>query len=174
LTLSHLEPVLETLIWLAKNRAVWLEITNLIIPRENDDPALIRSMCEWISAELGVDVPLHFSRFFPDFKLTDHPITEHRTLIDAYDIAAQAGLRYVYLGNVYDPKRQTTRCPSCRRAVIERGGRETYSIDRYGLEGGRCIFCGGRVAGVFGAAPSAGAWPERPHLVQLTGGRADG
>ena len=119
---GHLQPVLDTLLWLAHDRRTWLEITNLIIPGANDSPEEIERMCQWIAAELGPDVPLHFSAFHPDFKLMDHDPTPPATLQAAYDMARSAGLRYVYTGNVFDPEHQHTYCPGCGRAVIRREG----------------------------------------------------
>ena len=114
--------MLDTLRWLVHESQTWVEITNLIIPEANDSPEDIERMCQWIAAELGPDVPLHFSAFHPDFKLTDRGPTPPATLQAAYDIARDAGLRYVYTGNVFDPEHQHTYCPGCGRAVIRRDG----------------------------------------------------
>ena len=106
LTLSHLQPVLDTLRWIKQQSPVWLEITNLVIPGANDDPEEIRRMCRWIHANLGDDVPLHFSGFHPDFRMRNTPPTPSKTLVEARDIAIECGLNYVYLGNVHDPQRE--------------------------------------------------------------------
>jgi AmmeMemoRadiSam system radical SAM enzyme len=156
LTLSHLQPVLETLTWLKHESQVWLEITNLVIPQENDSPAEIRKMCRWIVSHLGPDVPIHFTAFHPEFRLRDRPPTPPETLILAYDIARDSGLRYVYTGNVFDVKRQSTYCPGCGKLVIERRG---YNLAQYNLQENRCIFCNAEIAGHFGERP--GEWGAR-------------
>jgi AmmeMemoRadiSam system radical SAM enzyme len=159
---GRLQPVLDTLRWLAHENKTWVEITNLIIPQANDSPEDIRRMCEWIAAELGPDVPLHFSAFHPDFNLTDRGPTPATTLRMAHDIARQAGLRYVYTGNVYDPERQHTYCPGCGRAVIRREG---YAVGAFEIRGGKCVHCRGPIAGRFDDAP--GAWGGRRMPVRI-------
>ncbi len=167
LTDGRLEPVLETLRWLARQSTTWLEITNLIIPRANDSLEEIERMCRWIVEELGADVPLHFSAFHPDFKLSDRGPTPPETLSAAYDVARRCGLHYVYTGNVSDRRRQTTYCPGCGRPVIERDG---YVVGEYRLRQGRCADVQrggcrpvGRSAGRLGRPPPAGAHrPDRP------------
>ncbi|MGA2059546.1 MAG: AmmeMemoRadiSam system radical SAM enzyme [Thermoguttaceae bacterium] len=163
---GRLQPVLDTLRWIARESKVWLEITNLIIPQANDSPEDIKRMCRWIVEELGPDVPLHFSAFHPDFKLTDRGPTPMSALLMAYDIARQAGIRYVYTGNVIDQERQHTYCPGCGRAVIERNGYDILSyaikegrISNSSYEGGRCMFCQMPIAGRFEDAP--GTWGSR-------------
>ncbi len=153
---GRLQPVLDTLRWLARESSTWLEITNLVIPQANDSPADIERMCRWIVEELGADVPLHFSAFHPDFKLTDRGSTPADTLRTAFDIAKKSGLRYVYTGNVYDPERQHTYCPGCGQAVIRREG---YTINAFDIRGGRCRHCQTPIAGRFDAA--AGDWGNR-------------
>lgn len=162
LTASHLQPVLDTLHWLHHESDVWLEITNLIIPRENDDPGELRAMCDWLLQHVGDGVPIHFSAFHPDFRLRDHEPTPHETLCRAYDIARSAGLKYVYVGNVHDKQRQATYCPSCGQAVIER---DWYELGGYRLVGNRCDRCGTEVPGRFDAQP--GSWGRRRQPVQM-------
>jgi pyruvate formate lyase activating enzyme len=152
-TLSHLEPVLETLKWIRHESDVWLEITNLLIPGANDTRNEIDAMCRWIARELGNDVPLHFTAFHPDFRLRDRPPTPPATLIDAREIAIKVGLKYVYTGNVYDPDRQSTYCPKCGRRVIERDG---YDLGEYQIHDGECAHCGTAIAGCFENQP--GDW----------------
>jgi pyruvate formate lyase activating enzyme len=159
---GRLQPVLDTLKWLVHESQVWVEITNLIIPQANDSPEEIRQMCEWIAAELNVDVPIHFSAFHPDFKLMDRGPTSATTLRAAYDIACQAGLNYVCTGNVYDPAHQHTYCPGCRRAVI---GRDGYTITAFEIESGRCLHCQTPIAGRFDNTP--GAWGNRRMPVRI-------
>jgi pyruvate formate lyase activating enzyme len=143
---GHLQPVLDTLRWLIHETQVWVEITNLIIPDGNDSPAEIEAMCRWIAAELGPDVPLHFSAFHPDFKLTDRWPTPPETLQTACRIAKDAGLRYVYTGNVFDPEHQHTYCPGCGRAVIRR---DRYTVTAFEIRDGCCINCKTPIPGRF-------------------------
>jgi AmmeMemoRadiSam system radical SAM enzyme len=155
-TLSHLQPVLDTLRWLKHESEVWFEITNLIIPQANDDPGEWRRMCDWLLHNVGDEVPLHFTAFHPDFRLQDRPPTPHETLIAAREVALEAGLKYVYTGNVVDPARQGTYCPGCGELVI---GRDWHALTAYRLKGDRCGRCGHGIAGRFGAAP--GRWGRR-------------
>lgn len=150
---GRLQPVLDTLCWLVHQSKIWVEITNLIIPEANDSPDEIQCMCEWIADELGSDVPVHFSAFHPDFKMTDRPPTPPAILSKAYDIARNAGIRYVYTGNVFDPERQDTYCPGCGRPVLQRRG---YAIHGFALHHGCCAHCQTPIAGRFDA--TAGAW----------------
>jgi AmmeMemoRadiSam system radical SAM enzyme/AmmeMemoRadiSam system protein B/AmmeMemoRadiSam system protein A len=159
---GRLEPVLDTLRWLAHKTEVWLEITNLLIPQENDSPGDIERMCRWIHDELGPDVPLHFSAFHPDFRMTDHAPTPPATLTLAHGIARRAGLRYVYTGNVVDREHQATYCPGCGRAVIERDG---FSVREYHIRNGRCAHCGTVIAGRFNGSP--GDWNGRRLSVRI-------
>jgi pyruvate formate lyase activating enzyme len=153
-TLSHLAPVLETLAWLARTE-VWTEVTNLMIPGLNDDPAETRALSEWILEHMGPDVPLHFTAFHPDFKMLDRPPTPPATLSRARAVAREVGLHHVYTGNVHDRGGQTTSCPGCGGALIVR---DWFAIERYALAGDRCAGCGTRLAGRFGAhvRPTAG------------------
>ncbi len=144
LTNGHLQPVLDTLIWLKKETEVWVEITNLIIPRENDQPDEIARMCDWILENLGDEVPLHFTAFHPDFKMLDHPPTPYATLRMARELALKRGIKYVYVGNVHDPEGQTTFCPNCGRPLIER---DWYTIPEIHLKDGKCPYCSYEIAG---------------------------
>jgi len=159
---GRLEPVLDTLRWLVHNSQTWVEITNLIIPQANDSPDELKRMCQWIAAELGPDVPLHFSAFHPDFKMTDRDPTPPSTLSAAYDIARAAGLRYVYTGNIVDPDRQCTYCPGCGRAVIRRDG---YAVVGFELRQGRCAHCQTPIAGRFDDA--VGTWGNRRMSIHI-------
>ncbi len=159
---GQLEPVLDTLRWIARETNVWLEITNLLIPQLNDSPEQIEAMCRWIVDELGPDVPLHFSAFHPDFKVTDRQPTPPLTLIAAHETARRAGLRYVYTGNIHDPEHQGTRCPGCRRIVIQRNG---YILGTYDIRGGRCRHCNEPIAGRFDDVP--GNWGGRRQPVRI-------
>jgi pyruvate formate lyase activating enzyme len=146
-TLSHLAPVLETLEWLARDGRVWTEVTNLLIPGLNDDPAETRRLATWIGERMGPDVPLHFSAFHPAWKMTDRPPTPPATLTRARAIAREVGLHHVYTGNVHDPEGQTTFCPACRAALVARDGNSVRK-NRLG-PGGTCRSCGERIAGRF-------------------------
>jgi len=140
------QTVLDTLIYLKKETNVWVEITTLLIPGENDSDNELDKMTKWIFSELGPDVPLHFSAFHPDFKMLDKPRTPTATLIKARDIAIKNGLHYVYTGNVSDKESQSTYCHKCQKTLI---GRDWYSLSDYNLEGNKCKFCGAECAGVF-------------------------
>jgi pyruvate formate lyase activating enzyme len=146
---ARLQPVLDTLVYLKHETDVWFEITTLLIPGKNDSTPEIEAMCGWIARELGPDVPLHFTAFHPDFKLTDVPPTPAATLTCAREIGLRAGLRYVFTGNVHDRTGGTTFCPGCRKPLIVR---DWFEILRYDLTAqGRCSHCGSEVPGRFEA-----------------------
>ena len=147
LTGSHLQPVLDTLIYLKHETDVWFEITTLLIPGKNDSDEELTAMCKWIKNKLGTDVPLHFSAFHPDHKMPDVPATPPATLIRARNIALQQGLQYVYTGNVHNKEGDTTFCPECHSVLIER---DWYQINQYRLtDDGHCPDCGTALAGRF-------------------------
>jgi pyruvate formate lyase activating enzyme len=147
LTGAHLAPVLDTLRYIKHETNTWLEITTLLIPGKNDSDEEIEAMTQWIANELGPDVPLHFSAFHPDYKMTDIPATSARALSCARAIAMKAGLRYVYTGNVHDTDGGTTYCPSCRAPLIVR---DWYRIEDYRLTpDGHCPDCQTQIAGHF-------------------------
>ncbi len=149
LTGAHLAPVLETLQYLKRETAVWFEITTLLIPGCNDGDAEIEAMCVWIERELGPDVPLHFSAFHPDWKMTDIPATPAATLARARRIALGRGLQFVYTGNVHDTEGGTTWCPHCGETLIVR---DWYRLLEYRVSAdGRCHACGGVLAGRYQA-----------------------
>lgn len=141
--MAQLEPVLETLKTI-KNAGVWLEITCLIIPGLNDEADKIREMCEWIKENLGAEVPVHFSRFMPAFRLMNLPPTPLEKLEEAYKIAKNAGLKYVYIGNVPGHPAESTYCPECGNIVVKRIGYEILEND---IKDGKCGFCGNKIAG---------------------------
>ncbi len=147
LTGSHLQPVLDTLVYLKHETKVWFEITTLLIPGHNDSDAEIAAMSQWIMKELGPDVPLHFSAFHPDHKMPDVPATPPSTLVRARDIAMKEGLRYVYTGNVRHEAGDTTFCPACHTPLIIR---DWYQIKKYRITAvGCCPQCDTPVAGRF-------------------------
>lgn len=148
LTGSHLQPILDTLVYVRHETDCWLEITTLLIPGYNDSDEELKALSRWVTKELGPDVPLHFSAFHPDWKMTDVPPTPPATLTRARRIAMEAGLHYVYTGNVHDPEGGTTFCPSCHAPLIVR---DWYQILDYQLtENGACAKCGAMQAGRFG------------------------
>jgi len=163
LTLSHLEPVKDTLRWLVHESPVWTEITNLIIPQENDSRDELKAMCDWILEALGPDVPVHFTAFHPDFRMMDRERTPAETLLAAHDIAVRTGLHYAYVGNIQSGKQQTTYCPGCKKPLI---GREGYTITRYDLNGNRCRHCGTTITGHYDSAP--GSWGSRRQPVRIS------
>ena len=163
LTAAHLAPVLDTLVYLKRETDVWLEITTLLIPGENDSVAEIDALTRWIATELGPDVPLHFSGFFPDYRLLDHPPTPKATLDRARAQAIANGLHHVYIGNVRDPARQTTICDLCGAALI---GRDDYDVTTYALDAsGACPECGCKLAGRFAA--ESGHWGARRKPINI-------
>ncbi|TCI04654.1 AmmeMemoRadiSam system radical SAM enzyme [Corallincola luteus] len=144
---GHLAPVLDTLLYLKHETQVWLEITNLIIPGENDSAAEITAMCEWLITHLGADVPLHFSAFHPDFKMRDTPSTPKEALLGARDIAKQIGLHHVYLGNIHHSPSDSSYCANCGERLIER---DWYQLGEYKLTAdGCCPKCQSPLAGRF-------------------------
>ena len=152
LTGSHLQPVLDTLIFLKHETQVWCEITTLLIPGHNDSDEELGALAGWVAKELGPDVPLHFSAFHPDHKMRDVPATPPATLVRARNIALQAGLHYVYTGNVHNAEGDTTFCPACHAPLID----------------GCCPDCGTALAGRFD--PVAGHF-GRQRIPVAMGGR---
>jgi len=144
-TEGTLDPVLRSL-KILKEAGVHIEITNLILPGYNDDEASIRKMCLWIKENLGPDVPLHFSRFFPMYKLTSLNPTPLATLEKARQIAMDSGLRYVYIGNLVGNPAENTYCPRCKKLIIERKG---YFVLQNKIRDGKCSFCQEEIAGVW-------------------------
>jgi pyruvate formate lyase activating enzyme len=160
---ARLQPVLDTLVYLRHETDVWTEITTLLIPGKNDSSEEIEAECKWIARELGCDVPLHFTAFHPDYKMTDIPRTPASTLSRARDIARGEGLRYVYTGNVHDIDGGTTFCPGCARPVIVR---DWHEILRYELsDDGRCVHCDAALPGRFERV--TGHWGRRRVPVRI-------
>ena len=161
-----LQPVLETLEYLKHETGVWFEITTLLIPGENDSDQELNDMCQWVVEHLGVDVPMHFTAFHPDWKMRDHPPTPAATLSRARQIAINHGIRYAYTGNVHDSDGGSTRCHQCHSLLIER---DWYVLGQWHVvvsQGqGCCQTCGAPVAGVFES--SAGVWGSRRVPVRI-------
>lgn len=160
---GRLDVVLDTLRYLRHETDVWFEVTTLLIPGQNDSETEIAAMTSWFAETLGPDVPLHFTAFHPDWKMTDLPPTPPETLVRARRIAMKAGLRYVYVGNVHDGGRSSTYCHVCGDRLI---GRDWYDLTDWHLdERGACATCGTPCAGVFEAAP--GTWGRRRQPVRI-------
>ncbi len=148
---SHLQPVLDTLAFIRHQTDCWLEITTLLIPGLNDGDDELRALSRWVARELGPAVPIHFSAFHPDHKMRDIPATPPETLVRARRIAMDEGLQYVYTGNVHNREGDTTYCPQCRAALIER---DWYDLHRYAVTPqGTCPHCSAAIAGRFDAQP---------------------
>ncbi len=163
-TLSALKPVLETLVYLKTKTSVWFEITNLLIPGENDSDKELNEMSDWIIKNLGPDVPLHFTAFHPDFRMLDHPPTPPSTLTRAREIALSKGLHYVYTGNVHDPKGSSTYCANCKKLLIER---DWYELGEYNLiNSNQCKFCFAVLPGRF--EEGRGQWGPKRQAIQIS------
>lgn len=160
---GHLENVLETLTYLRHETSVWFELTNLLIPGVNDSDQEIDAMTRWVVDKLGHDVPIHFTAFHPDWKMTDRPHTPPQTLSRARRIAQQNGIHYAYTGNVHDEDGESTYCPACGEKLI---GRDWYVMTDWRLrEDASCSNCGLPIAGVF--EPRPGAWGAKRQPVTL-------
>lgn len=142
---AHLKPVLETICHIAQKTDIWMEITTLLIPGKNDSPDELKSLAEFIAKECGVNTPWHISRFYPQYKMTDRAATETPALQKAYDIGKQAGLRYVYVGNLPGNWAESTPCYACGKVLIERRG---YCIIANRVRDYQCPYCGADIAGV--------------------------
>ncbi len=154
---GRLADVLDTLLYIKRETAVWLEITTLLIAGENDSNDEIEAMALWIKNELGADVPLHFTAFHPDYRMLDRGATPHSRLALARRIARRVGLQHVYVGNVHDIGRQSSHCASCGERVI---GRDWHHLSSWRLTPqGKCEACGAPLNGVFEAR--AGTWGRK-------------
>ncbi len=161
---GQLQSVLDTLTCLKRETDVWLEVTTLLIPGENDSQAELEALTGWLVENLGSDTPLHFSAFHPDWKMRDKPATPTSTLIMARNIAQKNGLRYVFTGNIHDETGGSTYCHQCGQKLI---GRDWYTLTAWNLTpAGCCAACGATCAGVFEAQP--GAWGARRLPVRLS------
>jgi pyruvate formate lyase activating enzyme len=160
---GELRPVLETLEYLVRETDVWVELTTLLIPGENDSEAEINEMTQWVVTTLGPEVPMHFTAFHPDFKMNDILPTPPASLSRARSIAIDNGVRYAYTGNVVDPAGGSTFCHSCGKLLIER---DWYRLGRWNLDDcGCCLHCGTRCAGRFEGPP--GTWGPRRMPVRI-------
>ncbi len=152
---GELEPVLEA-IRTIHSTGIHLEIVNLVVPTLNDDPEQLRSLAGWVAGELSPDIPLHFSRFQPLYKLAHLPPTPVESLEQAREIALEEGVRFAYVGNVPGHPGDSTYCPRCGETIIERQG---FSVLAYHIEDGACAFCGEPIPGVW--------WPEKPDALPV-------
>ena len=160
---GHLQPVLDTLVYLERETDVWFEITTLLIPGENDSESEIDELTSWVVKELGTDVPIHFTAFHPDWKMLDHQSTPVQRLTRARDIASRNGVRHAYTGNVHDQGGGSTYCHGCGKCLI---GRDWYVLSDWNLTAdGQCGFCGETCAGHFEVSP--GKWGSRRLPVRL-------
>ena len=160
---AQLEPILDTLRYLKHETDVWFEITDLVIPGENDSDAEFDAMSRWIADSLGPDVPLHFTAFHPDYRMMDTPPTPPQTLVRAREIARGHGLRYVYTGNIHDRHGASTSCHGCGTQLMER---DWYELGAWNLtDDGHCAHCGTKCAGIFDGPP--GTWGRRRRPIRF-------
>ncbi|HEV2212858.1 MAG TPA: AmmeMemoRadiSam system radical SAM enzyme [Gammaproteobacteria bacterium] len=160
---GHLQPVLDTLLYLKHETQVWFEITTLLIPGQNDSDAELEAETRWIVERLGPEVPLHFTAFHPDYKMLDLPATPAATLSRARAIAVRNGIRYCYTGNVHDPEGSSTYCHACKVRLIER---DWYQLGEWRLDAqGRCRNCGTSLPGVYAGEP--GRWGRKRMPVRI-------
>ena len=164
---AGLAPVLETLKYLKHETDVWFEITDLLIPGENDSEAEIEEMTQWVMENLGSDVPTHFTAFHPDYKMMDLPRTPAATLLRARRIALKNGIRHAYIGNVHDLSGSSTYCHNCGEMLIGRDWYElsTWTISFEGNYTGNCKNCGTPVVGVFDGPP--GDWGRKRQPIRI-------
>jgi pyruvate formate lyase activating enzyme len=150
---GSLQPVLETLKYLKEETNVWFEITNLIIPDENDSESEINDMCQWIVENLGCSIPIHFTAFHPDWKMQNHDHTPAQTLKKAREIALSYGIKFAYTGNIIDENGNSTWCHNCHKMLIKRRYYEIleWHITQNANNEATCSNCGTRVEGVFEA-----------------------
>ena len=141
---ARLQPVLDTISYIANQTDIWLEITTLLVPDENDSDDELKQLADFIVTSAGADVPWHISRFHPQYKYMDSTPTPVDSLERAYEIGRAAGLRYVYLGNVPGSKSESTFCYNCGRMLIERVG---YRIIANNIDNSKCPDCGAEIAG---------------------------
>lgn len=163
---AEIAPVLETIKYVRHHTQTWLELTTLLIPGHNDSEHELTQMLDWILGELGPDVPLHFTAFHPDYRLTEVTSTPVETCLRARELALYKGVHHVYTGNIADPSGQATYCPNCRQLVI---GRDGYRITRYALDGVRCHHCQAPVGGRYSDTGPGQFGPRRLAITIPTG-----
>ena len=166
---AELKPILDTIEWLQKESNTWVELTNLMIPGENDSATETAEMCDWIVNHVGPDMPIHFTAFHSDYKMMETPNTPPATLERARDQAIAAGIRYAYVGNVHDVARQSTFCHACKKLLIER---DWHQLGKYAMKGNRCGHCGVVIPGVFEERP--GTWGQKRLPIKIESRRESG
>jgi len=165
LCFAELRPVLDTLRYLKHETNVWFEVTTLLIPGQNDSEEEVDRLCGWFIENLGPDVPLHFTAFHPDFKMTDLENTPAATCMRARNQARKHGIHHVYSGNIHDSIGQSSYCAGCGQIVIER---DWYVLGAYRIDGARCKQCGETLAGRFAAEKPQRNWGPRRLRVALS------
>jgi len=141
---ARLQPVLDCIAYIAQHTKIWMEITTLLLPGRNDSEEELKKLADFLAKEAGPDVPWHVSRFYPQYKYEESPPTPIESMRRAEEIGKAAGLRYIYLGNVPGEKSESTYCPGCGRALIERMG---YHIAANHVKDAKCPHCGAEIAG---------------------------
>ncbi len=141
---AKLQPVLDTIKYIAKKTKIWMEITTLIVPGENDSDEDLKGIAEFIAKEANPDIPWHVSRFYPQYKMDEKEVTPTAVLERAYKIGKEAGLRYIYVGNVPGSKYESTFCYNCGEELIARIG---YSIKANKIKDSNCSKCRTKIAG---------------------------
>jgi pyruvate formate lyase activating enzyme len=141
---AQLQPVLDSLKRM-KELGIWVEVTTLVVPEMNDSEAELGEIARFIASELGAETPWHVSRFHPDYKMYDRGPTAATALRRAYEVGREAGLSYVYVGNLPGARLEDTHCPNCNRTVIERWG---FQVGQRNIQDGKCTFCGTVIDGV--------------------------
>jgi pyruvate formate lyase activating enzyme len=163
LCFADLAPILDTLKWLKRETDVWIEVTTLLIPGQNDSVEEVQRLSDWFIENLGPETPLHFTAFHPDFKMTDLPRTPATTLKRARDIAKSVGLKHVYTGNVHDVTSQSSYCAGCGELLIER---DWYQLGEWSLTpNGNCRFCNESLVGHFETQP--GTWGAKRERIAV-------
>ena len=163
LTGSEIAPVLETIAYAVNETPCWVELTTLLIPGENDSIAELEALSAWVAERCGPDTPLHFTAFHPDHRMQSHERTPLQTLLRARDVARQAGLRHVYIGNVHHPAAQSSYCSGCGAQVI---GRDWHQVSDWGLDDfGGCVTCGTAFPGIIDGPP--GTWGRKRQPVRM-------
>jgi len=163
ITGSHLQAILETLQYIKQETNVWLELTTLLIPGENDSEKELQEMTQWVVENLGPDVPMHFSAFHPDWKMRDIARTPTASLLKARSIALANGVHYAYIGNAHHKAADSTYCHHCGELLI---GRDWYQLSEWNLDAhGACLACNTVCAGLFDKEP--GKWGSKRQVVSL-------
>ncbi|MCM8527890.1 MAG: AmmeMemoRadiSam system radical SAM enzyme [Lentisphaeraceae bacterium] len=159
---GKLQDVLDTLLYIRNSTDVWMELTTLLIPDENDSELELDQLTKWVCRNLGPDTPIHFSAFHPDFKMMDKERTPLKTLLKACDIARNNGLYHVYAGNVHNPENDSTYCHECGELLIER---DWYQLKKWNLKHSSCPSCGVTCSGHFESSP--GKWGSKRFPVYI-------